>query len=277
MADPDSLTGQYLSGETAIVQRDAAAPADGQLDHGRRRARATICKNLTAHFPLGVMTVVTGVSGSGKSTLVNDILYRALAKELYGSREEPGAHKAIQGVENIDKAIRIDQSPIGRTPRSNPATYTGVFTADPRSLRHAAGVARARLQAGPLFSFNVQGGRCEACQGEGQRRIEMNFLPDVYVLCEVCNGRRYNQETLAVKFNGYSIADLLDLAIEDALPVLNDIPQVRQKLETLVDVGLGYIHLGQAATTLSGGEAQRMKLARELSQAADRADALPAG
>ena len=211
------------------------------------------------------MTVVTGVSGSGKSTLVNDTLYRALAQELYGSRETPEPYKAIQGFKNIDKAVRIDQSPIGRTPRSNPATYTGVFTAI-RDLFARLPESRERGYKPGRFSFNVSGGRCEACQGEGQRRIEMNFLPDVYVLCEVCNGRRYNQETLAVKFNGYSIADLLELAIEDALPVLVDIPLVRQKLETLVDVGLGYIHLGQAATTLSGGEAQRMKLARELSK-----------
>jgi excinuclease ABC subunit A len=222
-------------------------------------------KNLTVQFPLNVMTVVTGVSGSGKSTLVNDTLYRALARELYGSRELPEPYKAIKGFENIDKAVRIDQSPIGRTPRSNPATYTGVFTAI-RDLFARLPESRERGYKPGRFSFNVSGGRCEACQGEGQRRIEMNFLPDVYVLCEVCNGRRYNQETLAVKFNGYSIADLLELAIEDALPVLIDIPQVRQKLETLVDVGLGYIHLGQAATTLSGGEAQRMKLARELSK-----------
>jgi excinuclease ABC subunit A len=211
------------------------------------------------------MTVVSGVSGSGKSTLVNDILYRSLAKELYGSREEPGAHKAIHGADQLDKVIQIDQSPIGRTPRSNPATYTGVFTAI-RDLFAMLPDSRERGYKPGRFSFNVQGGRCEACQGEGQRRIEMNFLPDVYVLCEICNGRRYNQETLAVKFNGYSIADILDLPIEDAVPILKDIPAVNQKLQTLVDVGLGYIHLGQSATTLSGGEAQRMKLARELSK-----------
>ncbi len=211
------------------------------------------------------MTVVTGVSGSGKSTLVNDILYRSLARELYDSRETPGEHKAIKGVEQIDKVIRIDQSPIGRTPRSNPATYTGVLSAI-RDIFAMLPEARERGYKPGRFSFNVAGGRCEACQGDGQKRIEMNFLPDVYVLCDVCNGRRFNQETLAVKFNGYSIADILDLAIEDALPVLKDIPQVRQKLQTLVDVGLGYVHLGQAATTLSGGEAQRMKLARELSK-----------
>jgi excinuclease ABC subunit A len=211
------------------------------------------------------MTVVTGVSGSGKSTLVNDILYRALAKELYGSREEPGEHSAIRGGDQIDKVIRIDQSPIGRTPRSNPATYTGVFTAI-RDLFAMLPESRERGYKAGRFSFNVPGGRCEACQGDGQRRIEMNFLPDVYVQCEVCHGRRYSQETLAVKFKGHSIADLLDMPIGDALPVLKDIPAVRQKLETLVDVGLGYVHLGQPATTLSGGEAQRMKLARELSK-----------
>jgi len=259
-----SLTGRYLSGELQTVTRDVARPLKGNWITIEGASSHNL-KNLTAQFPLNVMTVVTGVSGSGKSTLVNDTLYRALARELYGSRELPGAYKAIKGFENIDKAVRIDQSPIGRTPRSNPATYTGVFTAI-RDLFARLPESRERGYKPGRFSFNVSGGRCEACQGEGQRRIEMNFLPDVYVLCEVCNGRRYNQETLAVKFNGYSIADLLDLAIEDALPVLVDIPLVRQKLETLVDVGLGYIHLGQAATTLSGGEAQRMKLARELSK-----------
>jgi excinuclease ABC subunit A len=259
-----SLTGRYLSGDLQTISRDVPRPLKGSWIT-IEGANSHNLKNLTAQFPLNVMTVVTGVSGSGKSTLVNDTLYRALARELYGSREMPGAHKAIQGFQNIDKAVRIDQSPIGRTPRSNPATYTGVFTAI-RDLFARLPESRERGYKPGRFSFNVSGGRCEACQGEGQRRIEMNFLPDVYVLCEVCNGRRYNQETLAVKFNGYSIADLLDLAIEDALPVLIDIPQVRQKLETLVDVGLGYIHLGQAATTLSGGEAQRMKLARELSK-----------
>jgi excinuclease ABC subunit A len=259
-----SLTGRYLSGQLRTISRDAPRPLKGNWITVEGATSHNL-KNLTAQFPLNVMTVVTGVSGSGKSTLVNDTLYRALARELYGSRESPGPHKAIQGFGNIDKAVRIDQSPIGRTPRSNPATYTGVFTAI-RDLFARLPESRERGYKPGRFSFNVSGGRCEACQGEGQRRIEMNFLPDVYVLCEVCNGRRYNQETLAVKFNGYSIADLLELAIEDALPVLVDIPQVRQKLETLVDVGLGYIHLGQAATTLSGGEAQRMKLARELSK-----------
>jgi excinuclease ABC subunit A len=268
MANPNSVTGQYLSGKIDIVTRPTADKAPRPVNGNWlsvQDAREHNLQNVTAHFPLGVMTVITGVSGSGKSTLVNDILYRSLAKELYGSREEPGEHKAIHGAAQLDKVIQIDQSPIGRTPRSNPATYTGVFSAI-RDLFAMLPESRERGYKPGRFSFNVQGGRCEACQGEGQRRIEMNFLPDVYVLCEVCNGRRYNQETLAVKFNGYSIADILDLPIEDAVPVLKDIPAVNQKLQTLVDVGLGYIHLGQSATTLSGGEAQRMKLARELSK-----------
>ena len=271
MANPASITGQYLAGKIPIVTRRANA-----LDEAGVRpltgkwitvedARSHNLQHVTAHFPIGVMTVVTGVSGSGKSTLVNDILYRSLAKELYGSREEPGQHGKVLGADHLDKVIQIDQSPIGRTPRSNPATYTGVFTAI-RDLFAMLPEARERGYKPGRFSFNVQGGRCEACQGEGQRRIEMNFLPDVYVLCEVCNGRRYNQETLQVRFNGYNIADLLDLSIADALPILQAIPNVAVKLQTLVDVGLGYIHLGQSATTLSGGEAQRMKLARELSK-----------
>ena len=264
MDDPNSVTGQYLAGKIAIVARAAPRPLTGNwitVEH----AHSHNLQDVTAHFPLGVMTVVTGVSGSGKSTLVNDILYRSLAKELYGSREEPGKHGAVIGIDQLDKVIQIDQSPIGRTPRSNPATYTGVFTAM-RDLFAMMPESRERGYKPGRFSFNVQGGRCEACTGEGQRRIEMNFLPDVYVLCEVCNGRRYNQETLTVRFNGYSIADLLDLPIADAVPILKDIPTVAIKLQTLVDVGLGYIHLGQSATTLSGGEAQRMKLARELSK-----------
>ncbi len=268
MANPASVTGQYLSGKIDIVTRPTPDKAPRALTGNWlsvQDATEHNLKNVTAHFPLGVMSVITGVSGSGKSTLVNDILYRSLAKELYGSREDPGAHKAIHGADQLDKVIQIDQSPIGRTPRSNPATYTGVFT-QIRDLFAMLPDSRERGYKPGRFSFNVQGGRCEACQGDGQRRIEMNFLPDVYVLCEVCNGRRYNTETLAVKFNGYSIADILDLPIEDAVPVLKDIPAVHQKLQTLVDVGLGYIHLGQSATTLSGGEAQRMKLARELSK-----------
>ncbi len=261
---PGSLTGKYISGEMAI-----APPPQRRKTNGHALAvlgaRENNLKNIDVAFPLAVMTVVTGVSGSGKSTLVNDILYRALAQKLYKSREEPGAHKAISGVENIDKVIRIDQSPIGRTPRSNPATYTGVFT-QIRDLYAMLPESRERGYKAGRFSFNVPGGRCEACQGEGQKRIEMNFLPDVYVQCDICGGKRYNHETLAVKFKGYSIADLLETPVADALPVLENIPQVRQKLQTLVDVGLGYIELGQSATTLSGGEAQRIKLARELSK-----------
>ncbi len=264
MANPASLTGKYLSGDAGIVQRPEPRPLTNKW-LTIAGAREHNLQDLTIRFPLGVMTVVTGVSGSGKSTLINDILYRSLAKNLYGSREEPGAHETLTGEDQIDKVIRIDQSPIGRTPRSNPATYTQVFSPI-RDLFAMLPEARERGYKPGRFSFNVTGGRCEACQGDGQRRIEMNFMPDVYVQCEVCNGRRYNQETLAVKFHGYSIADILDLTIEDALAVLVDVPQVRQKLQTLVDVGLGYVHLGQSATTLSGGEAQRMKLARELSK-----------
>jgi excinuclease ABC subunit A len=264
MDAPQSLTGAYISGRTQIEMLDERRQPTGS-GISILGARENNLKNLDVTFPLGVMTVVTGVSGSGKSTLVNDILYRSLAKKLYRSREEPGAHKSISGADSIDKVIRIDQSPIGRTPRSNPATYTGVF-AQIRDFFAMLPESRERGYKPGRFSFNVSGGRCEACQGEGQRRIEMNFLPDVYVLCEVCGGRRYNRETLAVKYNGYSIADLLESPVSDALPVLENIPQVKQKLQTLVDVGLGYIHLGQSAVTLSGGEAQRIKLARELSK-----------
>jgi excinuclease ABC subunit A len=264
MDNPASITGQYLAGKIEILARKNPRELTNNWITVED-AHSHNLQNVTAHFPLGVMTVITGVSGSGKSTLVNDILYRSLAKQLYGSREEPGQHGRVIGIDQLDKVIQIDQSPIGRTPRSNPATYTGVFTAM-RDLFAMLPESRERGYKPGRFSFNVVGGRCEACQGEGQRRIEMNFLPDVYVLCEVCNGRRYNQETLSVKFNGYSIADLLDLPIADAVPILKDIPTVNVKLQTLVDVGLGYIHLGQSATTLSGGEAQRMKLARELSK-----------
>ena len=216
-------------------------------------------------IPLGLLTVVTGVSGSGKSTLVNEILYRALAREIYGSHEEPGAHDAIEGMDQIDKVIRIDQAPIGRTPRSNPATYTGLFTPI-RDLYAMLPESRERGYKPGRFSFNVKGGRCEACQGDGLKRIEMNFLPDVYVTCDVCRGRRYNRETLQVKFKGHSIADLLDATVEEALPLMENLPQIRAKLQTLHDVGLGYVHLGQSSTTLSGGEAQRIKLAKELSK-----------
>jgi len=261
---PGSLTGQYIAGKVKIASRPARRQPNGK-GITVVGAHENNLRNLDVAFPLGVMTVVTGVSGSGKSTLVNDILYRALARQLYRSREEPGEHKAISGAENIDKVIQIDQSPIGRTPRSNPATYTGVFT-QIRELYAMLPESRERGYKAGRFSFNVSGGRCEACQGEGQRRIEMNFLPDVYVVCEVCGGKRYNHETLQVRFKGCSIADLLETPVSDAIPILENVPQVHQRLQTLEDVGLGYIQLGQSATTLSGGEAQRIKLARELSK-----------
>ncbi len=260
----NSLTGRYLSGDLAI-----AVPPKRRTPNGKMirvlGCEANNLKHIDFELPLGLLTVVTGVSGSGKSTLVNDILYRALAQSLYRSMERPGAFREMTGAEQIDKVIEIDQAPIGRTPRSNPATYTGVF-APIRDLFAMLPESRERGYRPGRFSFNVKGGRCEACQGGGLRRIEMNFLPDVYVQCEVCRGRRYNAETLAVRYKGHSISDLLDMQIADALKILENIPQIRVKLETLVDVGLGYIQLGQSATTLSGGEAQRIKLAKELSR-----------
>jgi excinuclease ABC subunit A len=264
MKTPASLTGEYLSGHTMI-----ASPLVRRAGNGNKLtikgAREHNLKNLNVDFPLGTFTVVTGVSGSGKSTLVHDILYRALAKEVYGSSAVPGAHESISGLEYIDKVIEIDQSPIGRTPRSNPATYTGVFSPI-RDIYAMLPESRERGYKAGRFSFNVKGGRCEACQGDGLKRIEMNFLPDVYVTCDVCRARRYNQETLQVKYKGYSIADLLESSVEEALSILENIPQIHAKLKTLNEVGLGYIHLGQSSTTLSGGEAQRIKLAKELSK-----------
>lgn len=263
-ASAESLTGRYLSGAVSIPVPGKRRSPNGKAIH-IYGAAANNLKGLDIEIPLGLFTLVTGVSGSGKSTLVNDILYRALAQKLYRSMEQPGAHKQILGVEHIDKVVEIDQAPIGRTPRSNPATYTGVF-APIRELFAMLPESRERGYRPGRFSFNVKGGRCEACQGDGLRRIEMNFLPDVYVTCEVCRGHRYNSETLGVRFKGRSISDVLDLPASDALKLLENIPQIRQKLETLVEVGLGYIQLGQSATTLSGGEAQRIKLARELSR-----------
>ena len=230
-----------------------------------RGAKEHNLKNIDVQFPLGVFTCVTGVSGSGKSSLVNEILYKSLAKTLNRARCIPGAHDSIEGMEKLDKVINIDQSPIGRTPRSNPATYTGVFDMI-RDLFASTADAKAKGYKKGRFSFNVKGGRCEACQGDGILKIEMNFLPDIYVPCEVCDGKRYNRETLDVKYKGKSIFDVLDMTVEEALTFFDSIPTIRRKIETLYDVGLSYVKLGQPSTTLSGGEAQRIKLAAELSK-----------
>jgi excinuclease ABC subunit A len=262
--NPASLTGRYLSGALEIAVPPARRRQNGKKLEVIGAAEHNL-KDIDVDIPLGLLTVVTGVSGSGKSTLVNEIVYRALAQQIYGSRENPGKFTAIKGMQLLDKVIRIDQSPIGRTPRSNPATYTGLFTPI-RDLYAMLPESRERGYKPGRFSFNVKGGRCEACQGDGLKRIEMNFLPEVYVTCDVCRGRRYNHETLQVKYKGFSIADLLDTTVEEALPLMENIPHIRPKLQTLNDVGLGYIHLGQSSTTLSGGEAQRIKLAKELSR-----------
>jgi len=259
-----SLTGQYLTGARAISVPPVRRPGNG----GRitvRAARANNLKNLDVTFPLGTLIAVTGVSGSGKSTLVNEILYRSLARSIYRATDEPGAHDGIDGMELIDKIIQIDQSPIGRTPRSNPATYTGLFTFV-RELFAMLPDARARGYKAGRFSFNVKGGRCETCQGDGVIAIEMHFLPDVYVTCEECKGRRYNRETLEIGYRGKSIADLLELTVDQALELVEHFPPIAARLRTLQEVGLGYITLGQSATTLSGGEAQRIKLSRELAR-----------
>jgi excinuclease ABC subunit A len=266
MANAGSLTGKYLSGELEIP-----VPARRRQASKRwltiRGARENNLRDITVSFPLGVMVCVTGVSGSGKSTLVLDTLHRALAQKLNGSRERSGAYKTIEGVEHLDKVIHVDQSPIGRTPRSNPATYTGLFT-HVRDLFSQLPEARMRGYGPGRFSFNVKGGRCEACQGDGIIRIEMHFLPDVYVTCEVCGGKRYNRDTLEIQYKGKSIAEVLNMTVLDAIEFMSSVPPIRQKLETMRDVGLDYIHLGQSATTLSGGEAQRIKLAKELARRA---------
>ena len=255
---------QYLSGKRSI-ETPTTRRAAGKAEIVVKGARANNLKDIDVRIPLGLFVAVTGVSGSGKSTLVNDILYKALAKQIYRSTDEPGPHKVVDGVHQVDKVIEIDQSPIGRTPRSNPATYTGLFSFI-RDLFAMVPEAKARGYKPGRFSFNVKGGRCEACQGDGVIAIEMHFLPDVFVTCEQCKGRRYNRETLDVKYRGKSIADVLDLTVSQALPLLENFPLIANKLRTLESVGLGYVTLGQSATTLSGGEAQRVKLSKELSK-----------
>lgn len=261
---PESITGQYLSGAKSIPVPEIRRKGTGKF-LTVKGASANNLKNIDVKFPLGTLTVVTGVSGSGKSTLVNDVLYKALSKKLMGSRERPLAHEKILGMQNVDKVINIDQSPIGRTPRSNPATYTGVFDLI-RQLFATTNDAKMRGYKPGRFSFNVKGGRCEACHGDGMLKIEMNFLPDVYVPCEVCHGSRYNRDTLEVRYKGKNIADVLDMTVSEACQYFSNQQRILKKLQVLEDVGLGYIRLGQAATTLSGGEAQRVKLATELSK-----------
>ncbi len=263
MKNPDSVTGAYLSGRIQIPVPSERREPSGWITV--RGAAENNLKNIDVSFPLGVMTCVTGVSGSGKSSLVNEILYKALAKKLNRARTIAGKHKCIEGVEQLDKIIAIDQSPIGRTPRSNPATYTGVFDMI-RDLFASTADSKARGYSKGRFSFNVKGGRCEACSGDGIIKIEMHFLPDVYVPCEVCGGKRYNRETLEVKYKGKSIYDVLNMTVEDALKFFENVPSITRKIQTLYDVGLGYIRLGQPSTELSGGEAQRIKLATELSK-----------
>ncbi|HAZ10865.1 MAG: excinuclease ABC subunit A [Omnitrophica bacterium GWA2_41_15] len=261
----ESLTGSYLRGELKINVPEKRRKTLKNKSIIIRNAKEHNLKNIDIEIPLGLFVCITGVSGSGKSTMVDDILYKALAKKLYGSKEKPGAHDEIDGADQIDKVIVVDQSPIGRTPRSNPVTYTGVFSFI-RDIFTRLPESRMRGYKPGRFSFNVKGGRCEACQGDGIKQIEMHFLPDVYVTCEVCNGRRYNHETLQVLYKGKSIADVLEMTVEDGMELFKNIPHIHQKLKTLCEVGLGYIELGQSATTLSGGEAQRVKLATELSK-----------
>jgi excinuclease ABC subunit A len=263
---PDSITGAFLRGarKIAIPERRRAGSGKFLVVKG---AEENNLKNIDVKIPLGKFVCVTGVSGSGKSSLIVDILYRRLAQVFYNTKDKPGKHDAVAGTDNLDKVIDIDQSPIGRTPRSNPATYVGLFT-EIRDLFATTNEAKMRGYRAGRFSFNVKGGRCEACQGDGIIKIEMQFLPDVYVPCEVCHGKRYNREALEIQYKGKNIADVLDMTVEEAREFFENIPRIRSKLETLRDVGLGYIHLGQPATTLSGGEAQRVKLSKELSRRA---------
>jgi excinuclease ABC subunit A len=263
LRNPDSLTGAYLSGKEEIEVPGIRRPVDKRRQLTVVGAREHNLREIDVSFPLGVLTSVTGVSGSGKSTLVNDILASVLANKLNGARQVPGRHTRVTGLDKVDKLVRVDQSPIGRTPRSNPATYTGVFDKI-RTLFAATTEAKVRGYQPGRFSFNVKGGRCEACSGDGTIKIEMNFLPDVYVPCEVCHGARYNRETLEVHYKGKTIAEVLDMSIEDAAEFFKPITSIHRYLQTLVDVGLGYVRLGQPAPTLSGGEAQRVKLASEL-------------
>ena len=263
LADSDSITGDYLAGRRSIPTPRKRRKIDKKRMLEVVGARENNLKQVSAQFPLGVLTAVTGVSGSGKSSLVNDILYQVLAARLNGARTVPGKHTRVTGLDNLDKVVHVDQAPIGRTPRSNPATYTGVFDRI-RTLFSETPEAKARGYQPGRFSFNVKGGRCEACAGDGTIKIEMNFLPDVYVDCEVCHGKRYNRDTLAVHYKGKNIAEVLEMPIAEAADFFEPIQAIHRYMKTLVDVGLGYVRLGQSATTLSGGEAQRVKLATEL-------------